>query len=321
MSSYLQGRAIHIDKHLTQVAMNYRPQGMIADQIAPIINVGHQSDIIKTYNQADLWRIEDTLRSPGTAANKTSFQVGSDNYIARNFALGFDVTVEDRANADAIFVRDLEATKTMNTQDKLFLDWENRVATAATTAANVSTSFTVASAWNDYANSDVFGDINTALDTVEDATGYRPNKMVASNLAWRGMSRNDNIVDKVQSAGVSGGGMNARMQQVADLFELEAILVGGAYYNSADEGQALSLSRIWGDNVLLYYAPDRASTEAPSFMYSFRWVKPGLQNMNVRRLPFDAVAQKETLEIGYYQDEKVTSTALGALITGVNSSQ
>ena len=111
MSNYLQGRAIHVDQHLTQIAMNYRPQGLIADQIAPVITVGKQSDMIKTYNQGDLWRIEDSLRSPGTAANKTGFQVGSDNYSARNFAIGFDLTVEDRANAEPVFIRDLEGTK------------------------------------------------------------------------------------------------------------------------------------------------------------------------------------------------------------------
>jgi hypothetical protein len=321
MSGYLQGRGIHVDRHLSQIAINYRPTGMIADRIMPIITVDKQTNMIKTYNQADLFRIEDTLRSPGTEANKIHFQVGSDNYVCDNYALKADVTIEDRANADPAFIRDLEGGRVMNVKDKLALGWEKRISDLATNSTNVSTVTFTASSWTDHTNSSPYDDINAVIDLVHDATGYRPIRMVASELPWRHISRNEEIIDKVNKTGVTGGDMNARVQQVAELFELEEVLVGRAFYNSADEGQSLSLTRMWGDNVLLYFNPPRASNDVPAWGYSFRWRQGGLPNMQVERHPFDTRRKVDELEIGYYQDEKVTSSALAVLISYTTSSQ
>ena len=58
----------------------------------------------------------------------------------------------------------------------------------------------------------------------------------------------------------------------------------------------------------------------PSFGYSFRWVAAGIPNFGVERHPFDRKLKTSEIELGYYQDEKVTSTALGVLITAVTSS-
>lgn len=320
MSGYLQGRGIHVDVLLSNIAINYRPTGMIWDKVMPIINVDKQTNMIKTYNQADLFRIEDTLRSPGTEAQVIHFQVGSDNYVCDNYANKANVTIEDRANADKAFIRDLESGRVMRIKDNLMLDADKRVADLATNTTNVSTQTLPTSSWTDYQNSSPYTDLNAAIDLVYDATGYRPNRAVFSELPWRHCSRNDEIIDKVNKTGVTGGFFNARVQQVAELFELEQILIGRAFHNTADEAQSLSLSRVWGDNVFLYYNPPRASTDVPAWGYSFRWNKAGLPNMQVERHPFDTKTKVDELEVGYYQDEKVTSAALGILISYTTSS-
>jgi len=316
-----QNQVIHVDVHLTNLATNYRPVGFIADKIFPIVNVGKQSDMIKTYNKADLYRIERTIRAPGNEANMINFQVGSDNYFCVNYALKVPTTIEDRANADPIFVRDIEQGRVMFIQDKLMLDWESRVATQVTNTSNVSTGFTVGSSWTDYTNSRPLEDVWTAMDEQQDQSAYRPNRAVFGDLAWRNFSRNSQVIDKVNGTGVTGGGRNATKQQAAALLEVDEVLVGAAYKNSAEEGISESLAQIWNDNVLLYHSPDRPSTEIPSFGYTFRWRQRGIANMTVERHPFDRKVKSDEIEIGYYQDEKLTVTALGTLITGVGSSQ
>ena len=77
MSGYLQGRAAHIDHHLSNVAINYRPAGFIADRIFPVVPVPKQSDTYVIFEQADLFRRENTARSRGAEANKTHTRVSS----------------------------------------------------------------------------------------------------------------------------------------------------------------------------------------------------------------------------------------------------
>jgi len=321
MAGYLQGRVVHVDRHLTNIALNYRPSGFIADMVFPIVSVEKQADMIKTYNQADLFRVANTVRAPGTEANKISFQVSSESYFCKNYALKVPTTIEDRANADPAFVRDVERGRVQFIQDQLYLDWDARMATSLTASANVSTSYTVGSSWSDFTNSTPLEDIWNALDQAEDFRAYRPNRIVFGSLAWRYFSRNKEVIDKVNKPGVSGGAMPSTRDQAASLLEVDMVMVATAYRNTAQEGQAMSLDQIWGDKVLLYYCAPRPSVEVPSFGYTLRWNAPGVPNMTVERHPYDPKIKSDEIELGYYQDEKIMDKNLGSVITGVGSSQ
>ncbi|MAF43005.1 MAG: hypothetical protein CMI54_02375, partial [Parcubacteria group bacterium] len=148
--SYLQNRGIHVDRHLSNIAINYRPGPFIADMVFPVANVEKQSNIYAVWDQGDLFRIYKTDRAPGHEANKIEAQVSSGSYFCNNYALKADVTIEDRANADAIFVSALEAGRVQRVMDGLMLDWEDRVATQVTNTANVGTSANVGSSWTDW---------------------------------------------------------------------------------------------------------------------------------------------------------------------------
>ncbi|MEE8394800.1 MAG: major capsid protein [bacterium] len=319
MSGYLQGRSAHIDRHLSNVAINYRPMGFIADRVFPVVRVPKQSDLYVIFEQADLFRREDTRRARGGEANKIHSRVSSASFYCENFALKADVTLEDHANADPLFINGFEEGRVMRVQDALFLDWELRVATQLTTDANVGTVAAVGSAWTDYANADPLNDIWTMVDNVEGATGYRPNKILFSGDAWRNFRRNSSVIDKATNPNVSGGGNYPSVQAAEDLLEME-VLVGGAYYNSAEEAVAQSLSRIWGDHVLVYFAPTQPTIDAPSAGYNFRWAAPGLPNWQVERHPYDSRRHCSEVEVGYYQDEVVTAKPLIAKISNVTSS-
>lgn len=309
---------LHIDQLLSNMAINYRPQGMIADMVFPQVPVQKQSDLYVIYSRADILRIEDTARAPGTEANKITRSVSSDTYFAKNYALKYSITIEDKANADPILVQGLINGRTEYLLDKIALDWENRIGALVTNTANVGSSAAVASGWVDLANSDPLADLNEAIDNVKDSTGLSPNSIVFGEAGWRNFRRNTIVRDLI--FGVNNGGGYVNTTQVAGLLEVPNIMVGGAYKNTANEAQAEVLEQIWDDNVLVYYSAERPSMDRPSFGYSYRWAAPGLPNMQVERHPFDTRKKSEEIEVGYYQDEKVTGKEYGYLIAAVNSS-
>ena len=100
----------------------------------------------------------------------------------------------------------------------------------------------------------------------------------------------------------------------------DEVLVGGSFQNTGEKNQSESLSTIWGENVLVSYAPASPTVERPSFGYRFRWVQPGLPNRTVERHPYNSRTHSEEVEVGYYQDEKITGSSYGHLIVAVNSS-
>jgi hypothetical protein len=307
---------LHIDKLLSQMALDYRPEGFIADQIMPIVDVDKQSDYYSDFSRADKMRVEDTKRAPDTEARRIEIGVGSGTFFCTNYALQAPVTLEDQKNADPVFLDKIINGRTELVMDKLLLDWELRVATQVTNTSNVGSSSAVSSAWNG-AGAPI-DDLNTAIDNVRFSNGVRPNKMVFGLAAWLSFRRDSTIRNLI--FGTNNGGGYPSTAQVAQLFEIDDILIGGAFRNTGQEGQSESLSAIWGDDVLVYYAPPTPNRERPSFAYSFRWNQPGIPSMTAERHAFDTRRKSSSIEVGYYQDERITGSTYGFLLKAVNSS-
>jgi len=314
------GRDVHLDKPLTNVAIAYRPEGFIADQICPIVPVLKQSDAYFVWNIADAFRIDEDYRAPGTEANVITADMSSDTFFAKNYALKSRTPYEDIKNADAGYIFATRTARAEFIKDKLMLSMERRIAQQVTSGSNVGSYSAIGSAWTDYTNSQPITDLNTAITNVQDVTGYKPNSIIFGQYAWKHFRENTNVITRVY--GSSGMGDGARMvsrNNVKSIFEVDRVLVGGAYYSSTDEGQAASLGQIWNDNVLVYYAPLKPRIDKPSFMYSFRWKALG-NDMQARVFQLPR-ADSEEVQLGYYQDEKITADTLAFLVTGVGSSQ
>lgn len=311
-------RQVHIDKLLSEIAINHKPDGLIAPSVAPVVTVQKQSDHYPIFSRADMLRLEDDKRARGTEANIIHVSVSSDTYFADNYALKDFVTIEDRANADPVLLQELYNGSARLVTNKLMLNWEHRLAKQVTSGTNVGSYAGVASGWTDYANADVTGDTWTAIDNVQDSTGKRPNHMILGQNAWRNLRRNTDLRNMIK--GTNNGDGLPSLREVSDLFEIEHIMVAAGYFNSANEAQSEALTTIWDDNVLVYYNPTRPSREEPAFMYSFRWAAAGLPNMVAERHPYDGKTHSEEVEVGYYQDEKIVGPEYGFLMAAVNSS-
>lgn len=310
------GRDLHIDQVLSQMAMGYRPEGFIADMIFPTVPVQKQSDLYMVFNRGDRMRVEDTTRAPGTLARRVTEDVGSATYFAKNYALAAAAVLEDKVNADPMMLAQIYNGKSTYLLDKLLLDWERRVARMVTSGTNVGSSSAVTSGWGGAGNP--IGNINTALDNVYYSNGVRPNRIVMGVEAWRSFRRDSNVRNLI--FGTNNGGGYPNTQQAASLFDVDDILIAGAFQNTAEEGVAESLASIWKDNVLAIYVPPAPAIDRPSFGYNFRWAAAGLPNMQVERHPYDSRTKSEDIEVGYYQDEKITGASYGFLLKAVNSS-
>ena len=311
-------RSLHVDKVLTQMAMGYRSEGMIADMIFPIVIVDKQSDIYLEADRAGILREKQTKRTPGVEATRVDDQFGSATYFALNYAVKRAVTIEDKANTDPGMIFSKAESKAQLCIDDINLGYEIRVATLVTTAANVGSSAAVSSAWN--GAGDPVGDINVAIDNVRYANGVRPNRLTFSPEAWDSFRRDTTARNLIN--GVNNGGGFLNEAQVKNLFNIEQILIGGMFQNTGAEGQSENLQAIWGDSVLVSYSPSAPTTERPSFGYAFRWQQANLPAPLVaERHPYDSRKKAEEVEVGMYQAEKLTAPSYGFLLVGVNSSQ
>ena len=312
----------HVDALLSDFAIGYRPEGFIADKIFPIIDSPKQSDIFAVFGQEDAFRQWDDNRAPGDMANEVRMRVGSETFFCKNYALSSNVPDEMMANADPVFKNSMEESTVSLISDGLLINWERRVAEKVFVAANVGSSAAVASSWAAPAagGSDPVGDINTAIDNVQDSTGYKPNKAIISLAAWRSLRRHDDVIAKAVNPNFNAALVDGypTAAAVANIFDLEEIFVAGAFYNTAQENLSLDLQQIWSAHMLVYYNRDQPRFNIPTFGATFNWRNGPMPRLAVERFAHNDERKAQKLQAGFYQDERIIAKNLGFLITGVN---
>ncbi|MCX8113672.1 MAG: hypothetical protein N3D71_01175 [Burkholderiaceae bacterium] len=315
------GRDLHVDNLLSQVAINYRPSGMIGDQIFPIVPVQKETDSYPVFNRGEVFAIEKTLRTRTAEAMRVTRSVSSAQYACKNYALAYDMPIEDRANMDAAFQFELEAGRVRYLTDKLMLDMDRRILQTART--NVATTFLCGSSWAAPGASagDPFSQIVQAIEQVKGTTAERPNSIIFGWRAYQWARRNLNMRNLINGTN-NGRGIVSR-QQIQEALEVDRLLVAEAFFNPSNEAQTATFSTVFpADAVLVYYAPLAPSRETPSFGYSFRWTSPELGTpFAAIRHPFESRTRVDGIEVQYYQDERVTGSDYGVLIAGVGSAQ
>jgi len=313
------GRELHIDVPLSNVVVGRRPEGFIADQLLPIVTVDKQSNLYYKFSAKEWFRFEAglTLRAPGTEAKKVGFTVSSDNYYAKNYALGAEWPVEDDVNADAVLSW---ATNQANfLADRLMIDYEMRVATLAVASANVATIFLASSGWNSAART-VFTDMLTWRDAFKDITGKMPNTMIIPRAVMSKLKVNDQLRDLLY--GDRGGVVAA--QQIGGLLDIPNVLTPTSQVNTAVEKdpQDGSYSDIWAGNGNLWFGKiDTLGGQfTDTWAQAMRWTNPAFGTpMGVQRYPFDPKKKIYGIEVGYYQDEKIVSSDLMIRISSLTA--
>jgi hypothetical protein len=124
--------------------------------------------------------------------------------------------------------------------------------------------------WNDANNTNVIDKIMEMLD----APLLRPNIAVLGQQTWTGLRTNPVIVEAVVGTGASKG--TASRQAVAELFELDEIIVGRSWANTANAGQTASYARLWGKHAAFLHRNPLARTQGimPTFMITARYGTP-----------------------------------------------
>lgn len=313
---------LHIDGFLTNILIGYRTQGLIADQIFPVVNVRKQTDVYAQIDRGNWFRIPDTKRAPGSKPSEVSYTVSSGTYVARNYALATRVPWETLDNADE--PHDPLARQGELLIDLLNLDFEARVYNTVVSGVGSSTTNTVGStnAWDDFANSDPIGQCEVGQEAIRRTTGRMANLCVIGYRAWLKMRRHPDLIARASALGAAGVGGVITPEEFGRLIMVDRVIVAQPIKNTAEEGQADAFTDVWSTHLIMACVADRPGIMVPTFGYSFRWTGPniggaGPGNFTILRKS-DDVARVEYLQTMYYQDEKIVSPELGFLIqTGV----
>jgi hypothetical protein len=264
-----------IEQHLTGVTQMYRNTRLIADMVLPRVPV------LSPEFKWTQYTLEDGFTVPQT-------RVGRKGEVSRIEWSGAQQTssVFDEGLEDAVPQYDIDAAaasgnltgrapidpmgrSTMLLSDLIALGREVRTANLVFNAASYpalrKATLSGTSQWSDYTNSNPVLAIMNALD----ACLIRPNKAIFGQSTWTVLRQHPKVTAAIVSAGgnASVSGAVVARQAVAELLELEEVIVGEGWVNTSKKGQAAAMVRTWGKHAsFIYQAPVITDPEgAPTF--------------------------------------------------------
>lgn len=250
---------------LTAIAVAYRQQNLVADRVLPYVPVNTQEFRYKKFNLADDFTVPATLVGRKGAPQQVEFGETEvtdkcDDHALDGPVPNADQEAFERARAAGhAGVTDPMMRATSQVMSLVMTAREKRVADLVFNTNSYGTNNKVTLSgtgqWSDHVNSNPQVAITNALDGMI----MRPNIAVFGRATWSQLAMHPKI-----NAAVFKNGTNAGMvsrQQFADLFELEEVIVGDGWINSAAKGQPPTVTRLWGKHAAFLHRNMNADSE------------------------------------------------------------
>jgi hypothetical protein len=262
---------VHVDSALSNVSVAYKnPAYIFEDEIFPLVPTDKQSDMFFRFSKQHFREYDDSKR-PGVDVNEIPIDLDSRGFFyCDGHALDYPNPDEIAANADPGADLDIEMTEKV-TEGIRLKEEINGASKISVANLPLNTTLSGTSQWSDFVNSDPIPAVDDAKNLVEQATGLMPNRLMLPRVVFLKIRNHPKIIDRVK---YTGTGMRQALtpENLAEAFEVEKVVIGGALKQSVPEGRADALTRVWGKNVLLYYKPPRPGKRVAALGYTFAWM-------------------------------------------------
>lgn len=228
-------------------------------RVLPALAVAQESaDFAKIEIESLLKKVEDTKRAPRAGYTRDDWDWTTDSYAVEEH--GVEEPVDDATverYGDVVRVEQIATQRAIHrVLGRLEYDIAAAVFNTSTwTGAALTTA--VATPWTTSASADPIANIDAAHDKVNAGSGQDANTLVLTKKAFRAMIRTDRLesllkYDASELLVALNSGQNSNMVSeivsgIKDLLQVEQILIGRGFQNTADKGQTASLSRFWDD--------------------------------------------------------------------------
>ena len=275
-----------------------------------MVPVRKQSD--KYYicdSERETFRQSDDRRAPGTAANEVNFSLSTDSYYCEDHALTSAIPDEERENADPVIQPNIDRTEFLRAKIDLNKEIELAGMLTSTSVITQSTTLTSTGQWS-HADSNPITAVETAKATIMASVQEMPNTLVLPYEVYAKVRLHAAVVARVAYGSV--GTVNEQI--LAQIFDVERVLVPRAFKNTAAPGQTASMAYVWGKNALLCYVPPRPALKQVSLAYTFGWSgAPGSVDGNRVELWREERRKADVVRVQRYYDQKVIAAGAAYL--------
>lgn len=253
--SQTQTRSV-VDQLLTQASLGYVPKGCIADAVFAKLKFAQYTGKLVGYGKNHL-RIENTI-----AGGKGKYRLvepitsSTQGFDIETHGLSSILTPRDYKNKTQPF--DVEKDEVMGLSTLLMLSKEYGLASVLKSTSIITNNQTLSgsSQFSDYVNSDPLNVFRLAKKAVRDACGAPVDTAIIPYDVAEVLRIHPQLLDVLGFKFARAGGLSD--EELAKALKINRVLIPDVKYNSAKEGQSDVLADMWGKDVQLLVAPEKA---------------------------------------------------------------
>ncbi len=303
-----------IDPILTEIAVSFRPNGFVYDELVATQHVDFDSGQYPLFDPAYFFADNDVDSKVADRAQtpEIDFKYSLDTFLCEDYRLKVSISAKERKQA-----RDelkLEQGKLDRLLTAMALRREVRLAAklkkvSGGTAGKLTSGAAATQFWN-LDTAEIEKDIKDASLGVYDLTGQTTDTVVIPyKVAYAAALQAD--IREILKYTVDG----REILKVGDrilpaMLHGHRVVVPKVQKNTAKEGKAVSLTEVWGNSVRVLKVDKSAEWGVPSVAYSFKSQDEIVDRWDEKDPPVDYIRAWETV------DEKVVAPDLGYEITG-----
>jgi hypothetical protein len=246
------------------------PNGFIADTIFPEVLVDNERFIVWAGGNQHLIVPSTTLRMGKAKANESSYSRStSEKGPLNEHALSDFITERQyRLGGSSLSVEN-QVVESLASQ--MQLADEKALADFMSNTANIThyNTLTGTDKWTDFANSNPFSDITTAIRYQNTVTPQNINTTWMAWDSWLGIVNHPDFLDRIKWS-KTGVMTQADFLTLMAPYGIEKLYIANAKYNTANEGQTAAFSNVWGGNMWLGYVTDNPGQQEINGGYKFR---------------------------------------------------
>lgn len=265
-----QVRPFPVDAVMTGIALAYSNKALIADDVLPRVPVGGQTFRYMKFDPAERMTIPATLVGRKGRPNEVEF--AATEAAGQVFDYGLDDVVPNDDVATAPAGYDPIGNAVQGLTDLILLDREVRVASMVQDPANYATGNKTTLTTGEYWDDPDSDPVTQILDFLESGL-VRPNVAVFSQKVFDRLRQHPKVVAAAYSGGgnATTGGVVTR-QALANVLEIDRILVGAGFVNTAKPGQTPTRSRTWANHAAFLHINPLANTrQGMTFGFTAQW--------------------------------------------------
>lgn len=242
---------VRYDPILSRASVAYQNADYIAEKIMPVIPTKTTTGKYFIYDKSKFRKVN-SLRSMGAPAKEVGYGLSqSTPFVCLDHALKEIVPDEIKKQSPKPLTPMIDAAE--NVTERLLVEKEYDLATYMADTSNLTNNTTLSGTdqWSDHSNSDPISDIETGIESVRSKIFKAANTLVMGQQTWNKLKHHPDLIDRIKYSGF--GKMST--QALAELLDLDQIIIGAAGRETANEGQTSSIDYIWGKHAWLVYVP------------------------------------------------------------------